>query len=905
MSIVLVGRVNAEPVDNNNENCFDIIIVFARGSSENKDNLFSNNPFNPDFQDYEATTYSYFQNFKSELDRDYPNVTYKAHSLHNFDKYNPNGYKAVPAFSFPFGNIFNAEVSWYPGDYRQSVKDGAEELAGFVQDQTIRCPDQMIVLGGYSQGAHVVGDSLTLLSESGRQNIEWVSLFGDPEFIAGSNGGIFDGTPVPYPWKRGTVGDGEAGQLEPRYPYVPPDLTNKTTSWCFKSDIMCAGLSQLRRNTAGAHKSYATAAVPRDIIEVVQRLSPKLNQIEQAKNGFYKGDAAELFVEYKPTISPIKLLLLVNVSSGIDDVLGILRIGTPRVMQSVKINYPLASYAVSDFSEAKSGEVFIPRVNHLQRFLEYNERPINTFNSTLVSRLSYGGLSGGGADLKDPHILALERALMRPGWENTKRKHILLLTDRPLKTTYEYNICNSAISNNLMGIGSPNCMSKEDITSYPASFYSLLCDKIYTALTAKSCKINIDEETPTHNIERTLDDAIQLAQTKKIAVSVVIPHTFQQPAPHTAEEIDKMKKELEYLAKATGGLYLEYNKPEFKYAEYTNMMLRVLNHMPKNIALAYKDAWDILNDVNSGAIEDADKYNQGSVIAKVGVSTVFSVSGNVLGASSYQWDFNGDNTADKTTSSPNTEHTFSSTSTNTFVSVTALDNNQEFVAKTSQPLTVVPPPNDFFIPKTPVDMPTILVEYVDNKIVIFWEPSDQDAAMVIGDPVTGAPLKSVPFSFGEITFDIPEDFGDTLLVWAMDLNGESERTELPTTKPLDKDVANFEKGEGLGESVAGIEPQPTPQPTEEPQTASTSLVSSDIATFSPDDATPTPDPEVLAATTTQNNNLLNYTSNNNIAQSEQNLVNEDNLKESLIIIILLVGTVSAIGIYLTTKQNSN
>ncbi len=124
----------------------------------------------------------------------------------------------------------------------------------------VRCPSQYTVLGGYSQGAHVVGDAMALMHTRNQDNLlsrlGHIDLFGDPKF----NGFKLDTNRLnplqkhtAYPWVRGSANVNEVGSLGPREPYVPDILTARTTSWCDFNDIVCGGYAGFRVGDTKAH----------------------------------------------------------------------------------------------------------------------------------------------------------------------------------------------------------------------------------------------------------------------------------------------------------------------------------------------------------------------------------------------------------------------------------------------------------------------------------------------------------------------------------------------------------------------------------------------------------------------------------------------------------------------------
>jgi hypothetical protein len=90
-----------------------------------------------------------------------------------------NGHKYVPA------NIFNLAEHFFGGEslgYLVSVLSGRDELVNYLTDRSAQCPGEVYVLGGYSEGAEVMGSGLRDdLPQALRDRIAFVALFGDPK----------------------------------------------------------------------------------------------------------------------------------------------------------------------------------------------------------------------------------------------------------------------------------------------------------------------------------------------------------------------------------------------------------------------------------------------------------------------------------------------------------------------------------------------------------------------------------------------------------------------------------------------------------------------------------------------------------------------------------------------------
>lgn len=90
---------------------------------------------------------------------------------------------AVSAFKVQKGstNVTTTYVS-YPAslDYVNSMNDGRAALKSKISSYLSACKTTKLVLFGYSQGAHIVGDVVVGLSLSQRARIQGVGLIGDP-----------------------------------------------------------------------------------------------------------------------------------------------------------------------------------------------------------------------------------------------------------------------------------------------------------------------------------------------------------------------------------------------------------------------------------------------------------------------------------------------------------------------------------------------------------------------------------------------------------------------------------------------------------------------------------------------------------------------------------------------------
>jgi len=125
-------------------------------------------------------------------------------------------------------------------DYANSSAAGTAALKTLLTNQANACPNQKIVLMGYSQGAHIIGDTLAggggglLLGDRTdpvpqaiAQRVTAVVQFGDPRFEAFKS------------WNEGT--SLRSGMFSrPLTQTFPTFIRSRMKSWCDFNDLFCA-----------------------------------------------------------------------------------------------------------------------------------------------------------------------------------------------------------------------------------------------------------------------------------------------------------------------------------------------------------------------------------------------------------------------------------------------------------------------------------------------------------------------------------------------------------------------------------------------------------------------------------------------------------------------------------------
>ncbi|NDC94332.1 cutinase family protein [bacterium] len=455
-------------------NCKNLNVIFMRGSSQNYSphngedvnfptwyfdkttnevtfddyRINTKNDDEPAFVTKEKEAAKYFKAIGDRVHADFPALTMQFVSLHDIaGKYNGNGYRAVSAFGpwtqgFVSQNAIGAKFSSLEvGEYNQSVQDGAEELAGYLQDQMTSCPSQYNVVGGFSQGAHVVGEAMRLMHQQGKDNLlsrlGHVDLYGDPKF----NGfDLATGKLNPLqvhttmPWTRGDASQQHVGSLGARKPYVPDVLTSKTTSWCGMFDIVCGGIGALNAFDAKAH-----------------------SDIYQQDGGFIEKSANEIYIDLKTRLALLAGLTDTSANSplaywnGIKhpkkiDVMFVMdRTGDETLSLSPEADYLARNFeylAASGLSSIYTGLVTyteFARFDGTKDVVESYPKTITNLTSDIYGDYSYFKSSWGpahsqnpprgGEDLQDSPFSAINMALDQNYWRPEARKVIVLFSN--------------------------------------------------------------------------------------------------------------------------------------------------------------------------------------------------------------------------------------------------------------------------------------------------------------------------------------------------------------------------------------------------------------------------------------------------------------------------------------------
>ena len=205
---------------------------------------------------------SEYLKFESELTDRLGEANFDTYEV-GFETYGSSKYPAVAVDGWSTGVAVDAKItSGGALHYGNSVNTGVAELAAYLEERQLKCSSTLFVLGGYSQGAQVIGETyVEKLTDPQRASIVYNALFGDPKLYLPEGKG-FD---PPFcrgldrsEWRR-TVPNchTDNGSLNSRTTYLPNGWTSNTGLYCNDHDFVC-GSSKWPFTTSG-HMTYGDA----------------------------------------------------------------------------------------------------------------------------------------------------------------------------------------------------------------------------------------------------------------------------------------------------------------------------------------------------------------------------------------------------------------------------------------------------------------------------------------------------------------------------------------------------------------------------------------------------------------------------------------------------------------------
>lgn len=431
--------------------CDKILVVFARGSGQNDTQTYKgpDPSLNEIYQQAgvnsdEKQTAKFFEEFHKRIPTGVKYV-----SLHNSTQptgqhYNQYGYAAVTAFDAihgPFNTLskkplHRKDVS---NRYYESVKDGAEELAWYLEDQLTSCPLQQVVLGGYSQGAEVVADGINIMQPAFRPRIADVALYGDPKFNPRE-----DGSYVKGPWVRGNakLPNLSGGILSPRKQYVPQEVPN-LESWCASGDKICdAGIRdsrtiltsasdplRLQSPTENITHSYAyqDTWIGQSMNEIVKLTRDRIPDIDTTTN---------VYINKKDKLWNLDMAVVIDNTSSMADALKTVKGSTEGLSTKLLNSYWNSRVGIVTYGGLPSGyndpsyqysSVITPFTNDETTVKE-------GFQSITAQEPYYGLLTDGTPYMLNEQSAQLDgimTAIQGLQWEHGAQKKIIVITNNP------------------------------------------------------------------------------------------------------------------------------------------------------------------------------------------------------------------------------------------------------------------------------------------------------------------------------------------------------------------------------------------------------------------------------------------------------------------------------------------
>ncbi len=128
----------------------------------------------------------------------------------------------------------NVAEWWKAIGYFPSVWEGDSHLESRIKGDASSCPSMKILVAGFSQGAHVVGDTienLTNKNDGSLSHLSGVALYGDPRFNPGDKATA-----------RGNYSPEHWGILTKRGSYSSK-INNRLGDWCRLKDAVCQGFN--------------------------------------------------------------------------------------------------------------------------------------------------------------------------------------------------------------------------------------------------------------------------------------------------------------------------------------------------------------------------------------------------------------------------------------------------------------------------------------------------------------------------------------------------------------------------------------------------------------------------------------------------------------------------------------
>lgn len=298
--------------------------------------------------------------------------------------------------------------------YGSSVDEGVDELHGYITGRLAECPDSRFILGGYSQGAQVIGETyVERLTDAQRAHVVFAAHFGDPKlYLPEGESVLWWEAPACRgedfsEWRRVVPNcDTDDGSLGARNPYLPASWTSDVGLWCADKDFVC-GSSKMVGEISG-HETYALEGgdIDHAALEAIVRLQ-------------------YLMPEHEGSLDVTEYTLRTGLT-GLDVVFFIDSTGSmgSRIAQAKSIAASMTDRVVAQRGRVAlveyrdAGDSFTARV--LSDLQEDTTDFLTKLNSISV---------GGGGDAPEALLHALKTGMEGVNWRPGATKAAVVLTD--------------------------------------------------------------------------------------------------------------------------------------------------------------------------------------------------------------------------------------------------------------------------------------------------------------------------------------------------------------------------------------------------------------------------------------------------------------------------------------------
>lgn len=385
----------------NESSCNDVLFLFLRGSGQRAASDDKEDE-SREFKDQDEG-----REYKENLEKALPEeIQLRSESL-NYPAFGGENFKLAWA---------DFDIGLKNGSYWTSKQRGSEMLANRITDEVVSCPHQQVVLAGYSQGAHVVGDALDNLSELQARNTTFISLFGDPRFNP-------DSFAAKGTYQKKLYGR-SGGVLEQRQEFLNT-YKGRLESWCLHNDGFCENrVSAIIDKAKSAHGKYATEGwVKSSAIRAAKQVTDKFNQqnglsLENRRTPKSNQQVDIAFVLPDSTDSAYSRKYFLN---NIDDI----------------FSHPAVKTDSARFATVMANNIYHKDNTHTwhdndTRILS----PLSSYNDFKFDLKSYNTPSdAGGKTTLSPLATGVDMATKELDWRDSADKHIVILTDRDSSPT--------------------------------------------------------------------------------------------------------------------------------------------------------------------------------------------------------------------------------------------------------------------------------------------------------------------------------------------------------------------------------------------------------------------------------------------------------------------------------------